>query len=63
MVSFRLPAALVARVDFVARNIDSEAVKDRSKALQAAVEGWLPAQEERLRELGILPKKARQAAP
>lgn len=63
MISVRLPAALVARVDFVARNIDSEAIKDRSKALHAALERWLPAQEDRLRELGILPKKARQTAP
>jgi len=32
MISARLPAALIARVDFVARNIDTEAVKNRSAA-------------------------------
>jgi hypothetical protein len=59
MISVRLPAALVARVDFVARNIDSEVVKNRSTALHAAVEAWLPTQEERLVVLGIIPKKVR----
>jgi hypothetical protein len=59
MVSVRLPAALVARVDFIARNTDSETVKNRSTALHAAVDAWLPAQEDRLRELGVLAKKAR----
>lgn len=59
MVSFRLPAALVARVDFIARNTDSGAVKNRSTALHAAVEAWLPAQEKRLEDLGVIPKKAR----
>jgi len=59
MISARLPAALIARVDFVARNIDTEAVKNRSAAVHAALETWLPAQERRLEELGIIPKKAR----
>lgn len=59
MVSLRLPKGLVARVDFVARNTDSETVKSRSAALHAAVEAWLPAQERRLEELGVLAKKAR----
>jgi metal-responsive CopG/Arc/MetJ family transcriptional regulator len=59
MVSVRLPAALVARVDYVARNIDSETVKNRSTAVHAALETWLPSQERRLEDLGILPKKAR----
>jgi hypothetical protein len=57
MVSARVPAATVARVDFVTRNIDSEVVKNRSTALLAALEAWLPGQEDRLRELGILPRK------
>lgn len=59
MVSARLPAALVARVDFVARNIDSEHVKNRSVAIEIALQEWLPKQEQRLEQLGVLPKKAR----
>lgn len=58
MVSIRLPAALVARADYVARNTDGD-ITSRSAALRAALEGWLPAQEQRLTELGILPKKTR----
>jgi hypothetical protein len=59
MISARLPAALVTRVDFVARNTDAEAVKNRSTAVLAAIEAWLPVQERRLEDLGILPKKNR----
>ena len=58
MVSTRLPATLVARIDFVARNIDTEEIKNRSSAVHAAIEAWLPGQEERLSVLGIIPKKA-----
>ena len=60
MVSARLTDVLVARVDFVVRNIDSD-VSNRSLAVQAAIEAWLPSQEKRLIELGILPapKKGR----
>lgn len=57
MVSARLPAALVARADFVARNTDGD-IKNRSAALQAALEEWLPEQEQRLVELGVITKKA-----
>lgn len=58
-ISARLPASLVARADYVARNNDG-AIKNRSGALQAALETWLPGQEKRLEELGVLiPKKAR----
>jgi hypothetical protein len=59
MVSARVPAVVVTRVDFIVRNTDSETVKNRSAALLAALEAWLPGQEDRLRELGVLPKKAR----
>ena len=59
MVSARLPAVLVERVDYVTRNTDSETVKNRSTAVRAALEGWLPGQEDRLREFGVLAKKAR----
>lgn len=59
MVSARLPGELVDRVDYVARNIDSQTVKNRSTALREALEAWLPGCEDRLRELGVLAKKAR----
>jgi Arc/MetJ-type ribon-helix-helix transcriptional regulator len=58
MVSVRLPAALVARADYVARNTDGD-VKNRSAVLRVALEDWLPKQEDRLVQLGVLPKKAR----
>lgn len=59
MVSARLSTGLVARVDFVTRNIDNDSVVTRSAAIAAALEAWLPTQEERLAELGLIPKKAR----
>lgn len=58
MISARLPAVLVERLDYVARNIDSKTVKNRSTALREALELWLPGCEDRLRELGVLAKKA-----
>ncbi len=61
MISGRLPAALVDRVDYVTRNIDSETIKNRSAALREALEAWLPGCEDRLRELGVLaPTRARK---
>lgn len=60
MISGRLPKALVERLDYVTRNIDSETVKNRSAALREALEAWLPGREDRLRELGILSAKARK---
>jgi predicted DNA-binding protein len=60
MISGRLPAALVERLDYVTRNIDSETVKNRSAALREALEAWLPGREDRLRELGILAGKPRR---
>lgn len=59
MISSRLPAALVERLDYVTRNIDSEVIKNRSAGLRVALESWLPGCEDRLRELGILAKKTR----
>lgn len=59
MISARLPTALVDRVDYVSRNIDSEATKNRSGVVRAALESFLPAMEDRLRVLGVLPKKGR----
>lgn len=59
MLSARLPKPLVERLDYVARNTDSDNVKNRSTALRSAIEAWLPGQEQRLTDLGILQKKAR----
>lgn len=59
MISARLPAVLVDRLDYVTRNTDSPTVKNRSTALREALEAWLPDCEDRLRALGVLPKKAR----
>lgn len=61
MISARLPAVLVERVDHAVRNTDSKAVNNRSAAVCAALEGWLPAQEEKLKVLlgASLAKKAR----
>jgi predicted DNA-binding protein len=59
MISGRLPVALVERLDYVTRNIDSGTVKNRSAALREALEAWLPGCEDRLRELGVLAKKTR----
>lgn len=57
-ISARLPASLVARADYVARNTSGD-VKNRSTALQAALEAWLPGQEDQLVQLGVLQKKTR----
>lgn len=59
MVSARLPAGLVTRLDFVARNTDTEGVKNRSTAVLVALESWLIGQEQRLETLGVIPKKSR----
>lgn len=59
MVSSRLPAPLVERVDFVVRNSEPDVVKNRSTAVASALAEWLPGQEERLRRLGLaVPKKS-----
>jgi metal-responsive CopG/Arc/MetJ family transcriptional regulator len=58
MISVRLPVALATRLDYAVRNTDAEGVKNRSTAVCSAIEGWLPGQEKRLVELGIIPKKA-----
>lgn len=60
MLSARLPGLLVDRLDYVTRNTEHESTSNRSMALRTALEAWLPAQEERLRELGVLAKKTRQ---
>ena len=57
MISARLPITLVERVDFVARNIDSDVLATRSAVLLAALEFWLPSAEDRLRALGVVPPK------
>jgi predicted DNA-binding protein len=60
MISGRLPVALVERLDYVTRNIDSETIKNRSAALREALEVWLPRCEDRLRELGVMTAKVRK---
>lgn len=59
ILSVQLPASLMGRVDFIVRNTEPEALKNRSAAVRKALEAWLPGQEERLAALGLLPKKAR----
>ena len=59
MVSVRLPVALVARVDFVVRNSEPEMVKNRTAAVASALVAWLPLEETRLQNLGVIPKKTR----
>jgi len=61
MISARLPADLVARVDFVTRNdISPGAARNRSAALQTALENWLPGRENDVgKVLGTASKKAR----
>lgn len=61
IVTVRLPLELLARIDFVTRNIDSMILVNRSAAIRDALQKWLPVQEQRLIELGIItPKKAPQ---
>lgn len=57
MLSARVAAALVERLNFVARNSDHPGVKNRSTAIAVALETWLKAQEDRLVELGVIAKK------
>ena len=59
MISARLPADLVARADYVVANTEGP-VKNRSTAVMAALEGWLPPLETDIRRrLGTAgPKKA-----
>ena len=57
MVSARLPTSLVERTDYVTRNTDSKTVNNRSTAVRAALEAWLPGQEQQLVDLGVLTKK------
>lgn len=61
MVSVRLPVALVTRTDYIVRNPPNgvNGPKNRSSAFRAALEAWLPGQEDRLEKLGVLQKKAR----
>jgi len=58
MFSARVPASLVARVDFVVRNNPPEIVKNRSVAVQLALEAWCRDEEKKLQALGVIPKKA-----
>lgn len=59
MVSARLAKSTVERLDFIARNTDDARVKNRSTAVEAAIESQLIVWEDRLKELGVIPKKTR----
>lgn len=60
MVSGRLPAVLIERLDYVTRNTDSGPTTNRSGALRASLEKWLPDQERQIQErLGGAAKKVR----
>ena len=54
MISVRLPPNLVERVDYVAKSMG---IVDRTAAVLEAIESWLPAREQRLREAGLMPPK------
>jgi metal-responsive CopG/Arc/MetJ family transcriptional regulator len=59
MISLRLPADLVERLDYVTRN-NARDIRSRSEAIHCAILAWLPAEEARLTSLGLTPpKKAR----
>ena len=58
MISARVPAALVARLDFVVRNTEGDATRNRSVTLQLALETFLEDEEGRLEARGVLSKKA-----
>jgi hypothetical protein len=58
MISARLPVELVARADFIVRNTDGD-LKNRSVVLVTALKAWLPGQEKKLEDLGVIPKKVR----
>lgn len=60
MVSVRLPASVVERLDYVARNNDT-GLRNRSEAVEAAIAAWLPRQEERLKTLGLDPPAPKKA--
>jgi hypothetical protein len=52
-VSARLPASLVDRADFVARN--DATVRNRNTAIERALADWLPKREQGLIQLGLTP--------
>lgn len=62
MISARIPTSLAVRLDFLVNNTEGD-IRSRSAALQAALETWLPGQEEtlavRLEKLGAPSKKVR----
>lgn len=45
MISFRLPLALVRRIDFIAGNTPDDALASRSAVILAAIETWLASPE------------------
>ena len=57
MIAIRYPNSLFERIDFIARNIDSDVLTTRSAVILAAVEMGLLTYERRLAELGLEPPK------
>jgi predicted DNA-binding protein len=56
MISVRLHAGLVDRLDYVVRNTD-ECKATRSSEIQEAIEVWLRSREDQLRKLGLEPPR------
>ncbi len=56
MLSARLPAVVVERMDFVVKNMG---IVDRTAAIREAIESWLLPREQRLRESGLKPPKGK----
>jgi Arc/MetJ-type ribon-helix-helix transcriptional regulator len=56
MISVRLPASLIDRLDYAVRNTD-ESQATRSSQIQEAIELWLRSREEQLRKLGLEPPR------
>lgn len=59
MISGRVPVELLARVDAVTRNTESQNTANRSAALRTALEAWLPGQERQIEDKLGVSKKAR----
>jgi hypothetical protein len=59
MISVRIQGPMMARLDYIMRNVEAPWVKNRSTLVIAALEAFACAREDELRVLGVLPKKAR----
>jgi len=60
MVSARLSPLLLERLEYVAKNTDTDGINNRTDCIAAALIAWLPGQEKRVGELlGTSQKKSR----